>query len=125
MIPITSQWQDAIENIYRNPAYFKFKWFLEPSEVYNGKVTVVSNKVEESYSTNYSPVTAVIDANISEDNVASTEEGRWILDGSNVSTYIGATGLLRIDLSSYSSFSSFRISTTNRIQIYEIYVSNM
>lgn len=88
MIPITSQWQDAIENIYRNPAYFKFKWFLEPSEVYNGKVTVVSNKVEESYSTNYSPVTSAIDANISEDNVASTEEGRWILDGSKRAAWL-------------------------------------
>lgn len=60
-------------------------------------------------------------------NIVTTSmgEGGTLRLGDNSLVYIGATGLLKIDLSSYSSFSSFSISATGNLKIYEIYMSNI
>ena len=82
MIPITNDWKSAIENIYRNPAYFKFTWLLESNLVFAGSVKAESE---------YSPVLSVIDTGLKGDYVASTEEGRWLLDGRRHAAWLDNT----------------------------------
>ena len=76
MIPVQSQWINAIEDIYRNPAKFRFTWFAEDP------ITVQAQLDSSStYPPIYSEDTACFDLNLTGDYVASTENGRWLLDG--------------------------------------------
>ena len=45
--------------------------------------------------------------------------------GDGVIYTLGGRGLLRLDLSEGPSFTSFAINSTDNVQIYEMYISNM
>lgn len=84
MIPVNKIWQDIISQIYKGPSKCDFYWYLYDDNFRKAKEWPLDGSSGKRI---YSLPGASIDFNIDGDYVASTEQGRWILDGSRHSAW--------------------------------------